>query len=285
MAAASSGGTTIGSDINDFGAESKAARAASHPTLSRYLGGSLTIHSQKGLIMRKFLILAVAMFVLVGGVVAQDVKPAVSAGSKSLDFTFTGLGAFGIGPTGVGGGLGATYFLTSDAGVRLGLQVVNASSSTPANPGAGQTGTDGSQSAFQAGIGADYLMFMTGATARVRPYMGAGVQFAFASTSSKNAVIAPTTQTEIKNNEFGENINGSVYVGGMFLSARAILGAEFFLYPEMSFSVEYQLNAISLMSAADEETINGPTTVTKKGGSATTLLGFGTAGAILHIYF
>lgn len=235
--------------------------------------------------MHRSLSVFVAGMMLAGSLVAQDVKPAVSAGSKSLDFTFAGLGAFGIGPSGIGGGLGATYFLASDAAVRVGLQVVYASASMPANPPAGTPGTDGSQSAFQAAIGADYLMFMTGATSRVRPYVGAGVQFALASTNSKTAVISPAVQTEIKNNEFGENINGSTYVGGTAISARAVAGAEFFLYPELSLSAEYQLNVINLTSQSDEETINGPTTVTKKLGSSTTFLGFGAVGATLHIYF
>ncbi len=235
--------------------------------------------------MRKAFVVLFALVALFGSTRAQDVKPAVSAGSKSLDFTFTGLGVFGIGPSGVAGGLGASYFLTADAAVRVGLQVLNASSSTPANPPAGSTGTDGSQSAFQLGLGADYLMYMTGATSRIRPYMGAGVQFGIGSTNSKNAVLAPTVQTEFKNRASGESINGTTYYGGMTFSARAIMGAEFFLYPELSLSAEYQLNLINLTSGADQEMIQGPTTVTTKSGSTTTLLGFSTAGAILHFYF
>ncbi len=235
--------------------------------------------------MRTAFTLVIVALVISTSVMAQDVKPAVTAGSKSLNFTFAGLGAFGIGPSGIGGGLGMTYFLSSDAAVRLGLQAAYASASMPANPPAGTPGTDGSQSAFQAAIGADYLMFMTGATSRVRPFLGAGVQFGFANTNSKNPVTGATVQTEIKNNEFGENINGTTYFGGMTIGARAIAGAEFFLYPELSLSAEYQLNIISLTSQSDEETIAGPTTVTKKMGSSTTLLGFGAAGATLHIYF
>jgi outer membrane protein W len=235
--------------------------------------------------MRRTLFLLLAVVFLVGGIMAQDVKPAVSAGSKSLDFSFAGLGAFGIGPAGIGGGLGVTYFLASDAAVRVGLQAAYASASIPANPPAGTPGTDGSQSAFQAAASVDYLMFMTGATARVRPFVGAGVQFGFGTTNSKTAVVGAAVQTEIKNNEFGENINGTTYVGGTTIAARAVAGAEFFLYPELSLSAEYQLNVINLTSQSDEETINGPTTVTKKLGSSTTLLGFGAVGATLHIYF
>jgi hypothetical protein len=53
----------------------------------------------------------------------------------------------------------------------------------------------------------------------------------------------------------------------------------------LSISAEYRLNVIELMSASDEEAITGPVTVTQKGGSATTMLGFGAIGAILQIYF
>jgi outer membrane protein W len=235
--------------------------------------------------MRRSISLLIIASLVTGTLAAQDVKPAVSTGSKSLNFSFAGLGAFGIGPTGVGGGLGATYFLSSDAGVRVGLQVVYASSSTPANPPAGTPGKDGSQSAFLAAVGADYLMYMVGATSRVRPYMGAGLEFGFGNTNRKIALIGPGDQTEVKNDLGGENINGTAYVAGTTLSARAIAGAEFFLYPELSISAEYRLNVIELMSASDEETITGPVTVTQKGGSATTLFGFGAVGAMLHIYF
>lgn len=235
--------------------------------------------------MRKSLAILLVIVAVFGNVFAQDVKPAVSAGSKSLNFTFGGLGAFGIGPTGIGGGLGASYFLSSDAAVRVGLQVVSASATIPANPPTGSTGTDGSQSAFQVGVGCDYLMYMVGATSRIRPYMGGGIQFGFATTNSKNAVIAPTTQTEFKNRAAGETINGTTYTGGMIVSLRAVAGAEFFIYPELSLSAEYQLNGFSLLSQSDQEQINGPTTVTTKGGSSTTLLGFGAAGAVLHFYF
>jgi outer membrane protein W len=235
--------------------------------------------------MRRSISLIIVGSLVAGSLAAQDVKPAVSAGSKSLNFSFAGLGAFGIGPTGVGGGLGATYFLSSDAGVRIGLQLVYASSSTPANPPVGTPGKDGSQSAFQAAVGADYLMYLAGATSRVRPYMGAGVEFGFANTGRKIAMIGAGDQTEVKNSTGGESINGTTYFAGTMLSARAIAGAEFFLYPELSISAEYRLNVVELMSAADQEVITGPVTVTTKGGSATTLFGFGAVGAMLQIYF
>lgn len=235
--------------------------------------------------MRRFITLLVAGLVFAGTMAAQDVKPAVSAGSKSLDFTFAGLGAFGIGPSGIGGGLGATYFLASDAAVRIGLQAVYASASYPANPPAGTPGTDGSQSAFQIGVGADYLVFMTGATSRVRPYLGAGVEFGMATTNRKNIVVGPGVQTETKNDLGGETINGTTYNAGTTIGARAVAGAEFFLYPELSLSAEYRLNVVSLTSQSDEEVSTPPTTVTTKGGSMTTILGFGAVGATLHIYF
>ncbi len=222
---------------------------------------------------------------LAGMISAQDVTPAVTAGSKSLNFTFGGLGAFGLGPSGISGGLGASYFLASNAAVRVGVQVVNASSTTPVNPPAGQTGSDGEQSAFAVSVGVDYLMYMTGATSRVRPYMGAGVNFGTASTSNKNAVVAPTVQTETKNRLAGETIGGRFYSAGTSFGAVGIVGAEFFLYPEISLSAEYQLTLISSTSAADQEVTQAPTTTTTKGGSSMQLLGFGAAGATLHIYF
>ena len=235
--------------------------------------------------MKRFMIIMMAVLLVTSLSVAQDVSPMVSAGSKSLNFTFGGLGAFGLGPTGIGGGLGASYFLASDAAVRIGFQIANASSTIPANPAAGQTGTDGSQSAFTVGVAGDYLMYMTGASSRVRPYVGGGVQFGTASTNRKTAVISPAVQTEIKNSAGGETINGKTYFGGTSFGAVGIIGAEFFLYKEISLSAEYQLTLYSSTSAADQEVVTGGTTVTTKATSFSQLLGFGAAGAMLHIYF
>jgi len=235
--------------------------------------------------MKRILIVVTAILVISSLAMAQDVSPMVSQGSKSLNFTFGGLGAFGLGPTGIGGGLGASYFLSNDAAVRIGFQIATASSSIPSNPAAGQTGTDGSQSAFTVGVGGDFLMYMTGASSRVRPYVGGGVSFGTASTSRKSAVIAPAVQVETKNSTGGETINGRTYFGGTTLGAIGIIGAEFFLYKEISRSAEYQWTLYSSPSAADLEVITGGTTVTTKSTSFSQLLGFGAAGAMLHIYF
>lgn len=235
--------------------------------------------------MKKFLAVVVVLLLVGGAAMAQDVQPAVKGGSKSLNFTFGGLGAFGLGASGIGGGIGISYFLAQNAAARIGIQVVNAGATNPANPPAGSTGTDGTQSAFQFGVGADYLMYMAGNTARVRPYMGAGVSFGMASTSNKNPVISPTTQTEVKNALGGETIGGVTYNAGTTLGVQGIVGAEFFLYPEISVSGEYNLNLFSSTSGSDQEVISGATTTTTKGGSFSQILGFSAVGARIQIYF
>jgi len=45
-----------------------------------------------------------------GVVMAQDAPAGNQAGAKSMNFTFGGLGAFGLTGTGPNGGLGLTYF-------------------------------------------------------------------------------------------------------------------------------------------------------------------------------
>jgi outer membrane protein W len=225
--------------------------------------------------MKKILAVILAVVMMCGVVMAQDVQNlGTKAGDKSMNFTFNGLGTFGIGATGPQGGVGLSYFLGSNAAVRAGLQVMSSSSTVPANPGTGQTGTDGSNSSFTLALSADYLMYMQGATSRVRPYMGAGFSFAMTSSESKNAVIAPTVQATTKG------------VGaGTTLGLMGIAGAEFYLYPELSLSAEYTLTLFSMNSPADVEISSGSTTVTTKQTSSTQILGFGTAGAAIHIYF
>ncbi len=224
--------------------------------------------------MKKILAVILAVVMMCGVVLAQDVQNlGTKAGDKSMNFTFGGLGSFGIGATGPAGGIGLSYFLGSNAAVRAGLQVRSTSSTIPANPATGQTGTDGSNSSFTLGLSADYLMYMQGATSRVRPYMGAGVGFSMGSTDSKNAVIAPAIQGETKGG------------AGITLGLMGIIGAEFYLYPEMSVSAEYTLTLFSMTSPADVVVTSGSTSTTTKQTSSSQILGFGQGGATLHIYF
>ena len=223
--------------------------------------------------MKKIFAVVLAVVMMCGVVSAQEMN-AQKSGAKSLNFTFGGLGAFGLNGTGPAGGFGFSYFLSSDAAVRLGLQIQSQSSTIPANPAAGQTGSDGSTSTFTLGIGADYLMYMAGSSSRVRPYMGAGFAFSMISDTRKNAVIAPAVQGELKGTGAGTT-----------LGLMGIAGAEFFLYPEISLSAEYGLNLFSMTSPADLVATSGTTSVTTKQTSTTTILGFGAAGATVHIYF
>lgn len=223
------------------------------------------------------------MLIAAGTVAAQEFRPAVRAGSSSLNFTFGGFGGFGIGGAGVGGGLGYSHFASSDVAYRIGLQVVYNHSTTPWNdntPNGTNPGSDGSTSSLGLGVGFDYLMYMNGLTSRVRPYWGPGVSVIYNMSDVKPPVSngAPAgTTTETKNG----NANDGLTIGVM-----GALGAEFFLYPELSLSAEYQLNLFSITSRSDRTVVTkgNPDFVTKQG-SALQILGFGAAGATLHIYF
>ena len=200
------------------------------------------------------------------------------------NFTFGGLGTFGLGAAGVKGGISASYFLTQESALRVGLQVYSNSTTTPWNDlttNGTNPGSDGSTSTFGLGVGADYLMYINAISPRVRPYLGLGVRVITQSSDSKPAVAtsAPNgTLVETKNGTGGD---------GLTFGAAGILGAEFFIFNAISVSAEYQLNLFSETSSADMVTsIKGaPSSVTTKQGSSTAILGFGSAGATLHIYF
>ncbi|MDD8017479.1 MAG: outer membrane beta-barrel protein [Bacteroidota bacterium] len=225
--------------------------------------------------MKKILTLVIAIVMLSGLTMAQN---SVNAGSKSLNFTFAGLGAFGLNGTGPSGGLGISYFMTQDAALRLGLQIGLTSKTTPA---AATGNTDATESTFDFGIGADYLMYMSGATSKVRPYVGLGVGVGIASSDKK-----PSVANNPANGTVVEQTNGRGGVDGFKLNVAGILGGEFFLYPELSLSAEYQLGLLGLLSPADQvQKVQGQADATAKGQSVTNILGFGAAGATLHIYF
>lgn len=246
--------------------------------------------------MKKLLFVMLALAMVSTLVFAQEINPAAKGGAKSLNFTFNGLGAFGIGATGVSNfpnkfnpGFGVSYFLSNDAALRLGIQIALPSQTSPANPPAGKPGTDATGSAFSGGLGVDYLMYMYGMTPRVKPFAGLGLAFATVSTTEKSGTGGADgtnfVQTETKNNAAGVNINGTTYTAGMGLALQGIVGAEFFIYNEISISAEYDLNLLNIQSGSDQVVTQGPNSTTTKSPSFTTILGFGSAGATLHIYF
>jgi outer membrane protein W len=219
--------------------------------------------------MKKVLGLFLAVAMLAAFSFAQDVMPAAKAGSKSLNFTFQGIGTFGVGSAGPLGGVGGSYFLNNDAAVRAGLQVAYNTTSSTSNATSG--GTDGSTSAFTLGAAVDYLMYMN--AGRVRPYCGGGIYFTTTSSDTK-----PTDKAG-----FDEQKGGTPTTFGI----NGILGAEFFVYSEMSLSVEDQLNVIGITSYSDVQTTVGNTTTTQhpQPGSKLGILGFMAPMVGLHIYF
>lgn len=226
----------------------------------------------------------VAVIMLSSFTSAQDFQmKSLNAGDESINFTFGGLGAFGLGPAGISGGISGSYFLDGNSAVRIGLQVRSSSSTTPWNDLSGNAtnpGSDGSFSSFTLGIGADYLMYVK-TSGRVRTYLGGGVSLSMLTSNNKPALpnsAGPGTVTETKNGTYGNE--------GTTIALAGLAGAEFFLYPELSISGEYQLNLFSLTSRSDTEvSIKGQSSVKSKKGSLTQILGFGAAGATVHIYF
>ena len=231
----------------------------------------------------KRVVLTLLALSLSGSAAIAQVTPAVKKGAKSLNFTFGGIGTFGLAGTGPAGGVGISYFLNPSAAVRVGLQVRKYHRTLSFNGGAGATGVDGSDEGMQVGGAVDYLRYMNGATSRVRPYFGVGVGIMNVSNSTQPAAATGVTPTQTK------NATGGIPAGfanpGMTFDAHLNLGAEFFLFNEVSVAGEYVLNAFSRSSPADQQVINGATTTTTRGNAVSTVFGFGTAGASVRIYF
>ena len=224
--------------------------------------------------MKRLSLVVTVILIFALNAFAQDVKPAVGTGSKSLNFTFDGLGTFGLNGTGPWGGLGVSYFLDENTAVRIGWQV-GYKDSTILYTNIG-SGTDGGKSDLMLGFGGDYLMYMNGATSRVRPYMGAGIEMVFSSTNYTYAISSSA----------GTGVPTEIKSGSLSLNLHAVAGAEFFIYPELSLSAEYGLNLFDYQKNKNTEYLyKNVSSVTVKNGSTITILGFGAAGATLHIYF
>lgn len=190
---------------------------------------------------------------------SQEVMPNLAGGSKALLFQFGGLN--NLAANNFNGGFGAKYYLSSSMAVRGVLQFSSNSTSTPANPAPGDVGADGSTSNTTIGVGGGVELHM--GSGRVSPYIGAGVGFSTTSTESKNAATAtpPATPTQTTTKNATGNTTFTVY---------GMAGFEFFLWKELSLSGEYRLG-FSSTALKDVEVTTGPTTVTTKQGSSSSI--------------
>ncbi|MDP4173437.1 MAG: outer membrane beta-barrel protein [Bacteroidota bacterium] len=207
----------------------------------------------------------------------DEIKPDFSNRRTALIFTFSGLGNIGAGD--FQGGIGGKLFFSPNLALRAGLSFVSASESIPYQNGPGQ---EGKQSATGFGINGAIEYHLS--PARVSPYIGGGLSLNTLSTESKNAVSAIQQQTTVKNNLGGENIGGTAYQAGTTVSVFALVGAEFFLYKELSLAAEYRLG-FSSTSQSDQEITTGSVTQKTTGGSLTKV-GIDSQGFItLAFYF
>lgn len=210
---------------------------------------------------------------------AQELTPSIGAKSKGLIFSFDGLSNLGV--DNFNGGLGGKFFLSNAMAIRAAILFAHANQEVLANPGVGQVGTDGSQTATSFGVSAGMEYHLL--TARVSPYVGAEIGFSSTSTESKSAGSATPpavfTQTTTKN-----ATNGLLgYLAGMNIGIAAILGVEFFLTKELSLAGEYQVG-YGILSRPDMEVIQGPNTTKTKTGSFSAI-DVSTAALTLAVYF
>ena len=223
--------------------------------------------------MKRFLVAFMAL-ILVGSIsYSQEVMPNLAGGSKALLFQFGGLN--NLAANNFNGGFGAKYYLSSFMAVRGVLQFSSNSTTTPANPAAGDVGVDGSTSNTTLGVGGAVEIHL--GSGRVSPYLGGGVQFSTTSTESKN--FATATPPATPNQTTTKNANGATT-----FTVFGMAGFEFFLWKEVSLAGEYQVG-FSSTSMKDQEVTTGATTTTTKQGSSSSI-GIASQGFLtLAIYF
>lgn len=188
----------------------------------------------------------------------DDVRPDYANRRAALLFTFSGLANIGAGN--FEGGIGGKYFLNPMMAVRAGLSFSTISETVPSQAANGKEGKT-SATGFGLNGAIEYHL----ASTRVSPYIGGGFGLSTTSTESKDPVNANQDQVTIKNNLGGETISGTTYNAGTSISLYALLGAEFFIYRELSLAAEYRLGFISTSRSDQERTVGNVTDKTKGG--------------------
>ncbi|HEX2983149.1 MAG TPA: hypothetical protein VHO28_06360 [Ignavibacteriales bacterium] len=220
--------------------------------------------------MKKTLIILLVVMSFAANIYAQDaVKPATSAGTAGLLFTFSGLDNLGAGD--FEGGFGGKYFFTRNLALR---GIVNFTTASQTQPVEGSADMEASATVFGVGAALEYHFGYK----RVSPYLGGGVGFATTSTefTAENYTM--------KNDMGGQNVNGATYYGGTSIEAFGLVGVEFFLFDELSLAAEYRLG-FGTNSRSDEEETIGNTTTTTKGGSGSQFALHSQGFLTLAIYF
>jgi hypothetical protein len=205
----------------------------------------------------------------------QDIVQGPSAGSKGVLFSFSGLANLGAGT--YEGGIGLKLYLSDYMAVRGIVLVSLYSTNTPANPGTGRIGIDGTSSDNTFGVGGAIELHLT--KSRISPYIGGGVVFSTRSTENNGGPYTAAAGTTIIQTTT-KNANGMTMI-----KVGALGGVEYFVTNGVSLSAEYQLGLIYTSNKDREVSTTGAPTVTTPGGSSTSI-GITTAGALtLAIYF
>lgn len=213
----------------------------------------------------------------------DEVKNENYSGRMGLLFTFRGFSDLGAGN--FQGGIGGKLFMTNQLALRAGVLFASEKNNIPANPNPGQSGQDGKISATEFGVNAavEFHLFSP-QSYRVSPYIGGGVGFNTTSTENDEPVVGNNNQRVVKNNINGEQIGDNRYFGGTELSVFALLGAEFFLFKELSLAAEYRLGFSSVSKSDQEITVGNNTNTTQTG--STTSFGINNQGFLtLAFYF
>lgn len=165
--------------------------------------------------MKKLISVVLALILAVpfalGQIAAKSPPPAPYSGWTALLFSFDGLSFIRAGN--FDGGIGGKIYVSYDLAFRGVLRFTTASGTTPANPPAGQTGTDGEVSATQFGVSAAVEYHVR--KGHVSPYAGVGVGFSTTSTEEKPSVVGNVNQSTTKNSRCGLTVNGVQFNGGL----------------------------------------------------------------------
>lgn len=214
-----------------------------------------------------------ALFVLFF-LVANISTFAQRTGDKALLFQFSGLSFLGANE--FDGGIGGKMFLNNKMAIRGVVKFAMKSETDPWNGVA--AGNDGEISASKIGLGAAFEYHL--AHDKVCPYFGGGFEFTTSSTERKVKYANGTQQNVIVNRTLGE----LGIEAGTQLGVFGMLGAEFFIFDNVSLGAEYRLG-LSSMARSDEENTAGGVTVKTKLGSKSSFDVSSQGAFTLAIYF
>jgi len=228
--------------------------------------------------MKKTIIIALSLLLLVGSAFGQSKFVPHKKGDAAMLFSFSGLA--NLGANSYGGGFGYKKFMNDKMAIRGLIDLYNYSGTISWNPefwGEGYVGDDGKSTEFEVDLGVAAEIHRN--TGKVDPYYGGGVGFTINRTKYVDPAVG-IQGTALAAKETKNDLDGDART---VFSAFGLLGLEYTVNSLITLAAEYRLG-FNFVGQPDMKETEPSGTETSYSGSKYTFISLGAQALTLAVY-